>query len=126
MTLDRVAARLKYLGSVRKHLVAVVAMGALALAGCGSGAGSLPRSHDEQLTSKACQDIETTMTPHSGTVVITLNFQQLIAAVHDAPSARLHSELAAFEQHAAHAGSGASYFNDARAMLRTCRQLGFG
>jgi hypothetical protein len=83
-------------------------------------------SYNEQLTSKACKDIESTMTPHTGTAVIGLNFQELVVAVHHSPNAKLHSELAAFEYDAAHAASGANWDSDASAMLRTCKQLGFG
>jgi hypothetical protein len=107
-------------------MLGTLAVGALALAGCSSGTESFPLSHGDQLTSKACKDIVTTMTPHTGTVVITLNFQELVVAVHDSPNARLHSELAAFQYHAAHPASGANYLSDASAMLRTCKQLGFG
>lgn len=83
-------------------------------------------SHGEQLTSKACQDIVSTMTPHTGTAVIPLNFQELVVAVHQSPNAKLHSELAAFEYDASHAASGATYLNEASAMLRTCKQLRLG
>jgi hypothetical protein len=65
------------------------------------------------------------MTPLTGTAVIRLNFQDLVEAVHHSPNAKLHSELASFEYDAAHAASGANYLNEANAMLRTCRQLGF-
>ena len=111
---------------MRKWLLGTLAVGALSMAGCSSGAGSVPLNHNDQLTSKACKDIVSTMSPHTGTAVIPVNFQELVVAVHDSPSARLHSELAAFLFHADHAASGAKYLSDASAMLRTCRQLGFG
>jgi hypothetical protein len=65
------------------------------------------------------------MTPLSGTAIVRLNFQQLVAAVRQSPNAKLHSELASFENDAAHRASGGGYLNEASAMLRTCRQLGF-
>ena len=111
---------------MRKWRLGPLAVVTLALTGCSSTTGSLPQSHGEQLTSKACKDIDSTMTPLMGTAVILLNFQKLVVAVHNSPNAKLHSELASFENHAAHTASGANYLSDASAMLRTCRQLGFG
>jgi hypothetical protein len=66
------------------------------------------------------------MTPLTGTAIIRLNFLELVTAVHQTPNAKLHSEVALFENDAAHPVSGAGYLNEASAMLRTCRRLGFG
>jgi hypothetical protein len=112
--------------AVRKWMLGTLAVGALSVAGCSSGAGSSPLNHNEQLTSKACRDIVSTMSPHTGTALIPVNFQELVVAVDDSPSARLHSELAAFQYDADHAASGANFVSDASAMLRTCEQLGLG
>jgi hypothetical protein len=110
---------------MRRRMVGLLVMCTLALAGCSSTTGSSAQSHDQQLTAKACKDIVTTMTPLAGTAVIRLNFQDLVAAVHQSPKSKLHSELASFENDAAHAASGGNYLNEAKAMLSTCRQLGF-
>jgi hypothetical protein len=103
-----------------------LAVGTLALAGCTTTTGSSPQSHGQQLTATACRYIVTTITPHTGTAIIHFNFQELVSAVHKSPNAKLHSELASFEKDASHAASGTNYLNEASAMSRTCRQLGFG
>jgi hypothetical protein len=103
-----------------------LAVGTFALAGCGATSASPAQSRGQKLAAKACTDIVTTMTPLTGTAIIRLNFQELVAAVHQSPNAKLHSEVALFENDAAHPVSGGGYLNEASAMLRTCRQLGFG
>jgi nitrous oxide reductase accessory protein NosL len=110
---------------MQKAVLLLVLVGALVLAGCSSTTTRPPLSPSQQLTSIACKDIVTTMTPKEGTGTIDLGlpFEKLIVAVDNAHNAQLRSELAAFQAAAATGGDIVKFSN---AMLRTCRQLGFG
>jgi hypothetical protein len=113
------------LEGMRKGVLPLIVVAALVLAECGATSARPPISHSDQLTSIACKDILTTMTPKEGTGTIDLGlpFQKLIVAVDNAPNAQLRSELAAFQ---AAAATGGDFVKHSNAMLRTCRQLGFG
>jgi hypothetical protein len=118
---------------MRKRVFAPVALGVLLLAGCSSSSASSPSGRFDRLTSKACADIVSTMAPKTGTAIIRWNtdepdqspFQKLAAAVRGAPSATLHSELAAFETAAA-SGDVPGVLKASGAMVHSCRQFRLG
>ena len=110
---------------MQKVALLLAGVGAVILAGCSSPTTRPPLSHNQQLTSIACKDIVSALTPKKGTGTIDLGspFEKLIVAVDNAHNAQLRSELAAFQ---AAVATGGDFVKDSSAMLRTCKNLGFG
>lgn len=118
-----------------KLTLGVLALAALLLTGCSSGAASLPQRHANQLTSKACRDINSTMAPATRpSPFVTWDesdrgqspFQVLIVAVRRAPNAKLHSEVGVIESAVSgHPANPYSFVSAASALVMTCKQLGF-
>ena len=113
----------------------VLALVALLLTGCSSGTASLPQRHADQLTSKACREINSTMAPATRPSPFVAwdesdpgqsPFQQVIVAVRRAPNARLHSDIGVIESAVSgHPADSGSFDNAASALVKTCKQLGF-
>lgn len=108
-------------------------LGSLLLVGCGSSAGTSSAVQGGQLTSKACRDIDSVMTPKQGTVTITWDsgdlsrspLQEMAAAIDRSPNSSLHSELAVFDS-ATRSGDMSETLSGSNALLQTCRRLGYG